>query len=232
MRVRDIMTTQLVTAAPETPITRLTALLLRHHVSGIPIVDAEGRVVGIVSESDLLHRIVVRAKRPRSWWRTLIAGPADDPAEFVKVHGMRAENVMTRDVVGVNEDTSVEEVAQILEERRIRRVPVLREGQLVGIVSRTDLLRILIAASSTPEAATPLSTDDRAIRERVLAKLSEHEWARILQLNVVVSDGVVHLFGLIGKDSREALKVAVEEVSGVKAVEDRLTRLPRRIENY
>jgi len=229
MRAKDIMTTQVVTATAETPVTAVAALLLQHHISGVPVVDSGGRVVGMVGESDLLHRIAAQGKSHRSWWRALFLGPEDDPAEFVKVHGMRAENVMTRDVITVSEDSSVEEIARILEERQVRRVPVVREGKLVGLVSRADLLRILLAAS--PQAEPP-SMDDRALRERIAASLAEHHWVHITQLNLVVTSGVVHLFGLIGTTDRDALRVLIEAIPGVKAVEDHLTRLPRRLENY
>jgi CBS domain-containing protein len=229
MRAKDIMTTQVVTATADAPVTAVAALLLQHHISGLPVVDPAGHVVGMIGESDLLHRIAAQAKSRRSWWRALFPGPGDDPAEFVKIHGMRAANVMTSDVITVSEDTSVEEIARLTEERKIRRVPVVRDRKLIGVVSRADLLRVMVATSTRAE---PPSLDDQALRERVAATIAQHHWAHITQLNVVVTSGTVHLSGLIGALDREALRVLVESVPGVKAVEDHLTRLPARLENY
>jgi CBS domain-containing protein len=229
MRAKDIMTTQVVTATADAPVTAVAALLLQHHISGVPVVDAEGQVIGMIGESDLLHRIAAQAKPRRSWWRALFPGPDDDPAEFIKIHGMRAANVMTPDVISVSEETSVEDIARLMEERKIRRVPVVRDKKLMGLVSRADLLRVMVATSTR---AAPPSLDDKALRERVATTIAQHHWAHITQLNIVVTNGTVHLSGLIGALDREALRVLVESIPGVAAVEDHLVRLPARLENY
>jgi CBS domain-containing protein len=171
----------------------------------------------------------VGGPRRRSWWHTLIARPENDPEEFVRVHGMRAGDIMTRDVITVGEDTSVEEIARILEERRIRRVPVVRDGRLAGIVSRADLLRVLVAAP--PQ--TPATVDDEALRQRVVDALARQEWAHVSLLSVAASDGVVHLSGfLFSERERPALVVAAEEVPGVRQVVDELQAVPRTVSGF
>ena len=226
MRAKDVMTTQVVTVTPETTLHDVAALLLRHHISDVPVVDPDGRMLGIVGEADLIHRIAVQDGRSRSWWRGLMAGPEEDAAEFLKVHGMRAADIMSRDAVTISEDTAVEEIARLFEEPRIRRAPVVDHGRLVGVVSRADLLRTLVAAPPQAPEHVPVSIDDRALRERIHEALARMDWVDARHFNVVVSDGVAHLWGVVGSETeREALRVAVEEVPGVKRCQDHLAHL-------
>jgi CBS-domain-containing membrane protein len=219
------MTTQVMTVAPDASVRDVAARLLEHHITAVPVVDTARRVLGIVSEGDLIHRIAAVGGRHRSWLVNLFAAPDSEPGEFVKVHGTRAQDIMTREVVTVMEDAPVEEVARLLEERRIKRVPVLREDLLVGIVSRADLLRVVLAV--LPEGATSVSADDQALRERIMAVLADQKWVHTSHLNIVVSDGVAQLWGFVDSDSeRRALRVAAEQVPGIKRVEDRLNRMP------
>lgn len=225
MQARDLMTTAVVTVSPETLVREIARLLLGHRISAVPVVDTDNRILGIVSEGDLMRRAEMGTEWHRSWWLSLTADVDELAREYVKSHGRRADDVMTREVVTVAEDTPAGEIASLLESRRIKRVPVVRDGRLVGIVSRADLLRGLAAHPPEPEGHS--STDDRAIREQLLRELRASRWASPASVNVVVKDGAVHLWGLVRtEEERQALRVAASNVPGVRAVEDHLVRLP------
>jgi CBS domain-containing protein len=216
------MTARPITVPPDTSVVEVARLLLDHAISAVPVV-ADGRVVGIVSEGDLMRRSETATDRRRAWWLTFFTGPTTLAEEYARTHGQRAADVMTSPVVTVNERTPLREIAELLETRRIKRVPVVRDGALVGIVSRADLLRAL---ASTPSAKEPaLATTDDGIREALLRDLETMAWATPANINPIVTRGVVHLWGRIGSDAeRRALHVAAERVPGVRAVEDHLRR--------
>lgn len=221
MQVKDVMTTSVAAVPPHMAIEEVAAFLLERRISAAPVVDDDGRLLGIVSEGDLLRRPETGTERPRSWWLSLFASSTEAAADYIKTHGRRAIDVMTRDVVTVGEDTPLSEVAGLLERHRVKRLPVVRDGQLVGIISRADLLRALAAARPGP--AAPSVADDRVIRDKLMAHLREVGLPHIHLVNVVVSDGVVHLWGLVDSEVEgEALRVAAEEVPGVRAVESHL----------
>lgn len=221
MLAKDVMTRQVVTVSPDTSVPDVARLLLERRISAVPVVAADGRLLGIASEGDLIRRPEIAGPRRRSWWLTLLSGSGDDPAEYVKTHGGQVGDVMTRPVVTVTEDTPVGDIARLLEERRIKRVPVVRRGKLVGIVSRADLLRGL--ASIRTRARPAGRASDRAIRDKLIKRLARESWAPLGQLNVIVTDGVVHLWGLVDSpEQRRALQVAAREISGVRSVEDHL----------
>lgn len=220
MLAKDVMTRRVVTVGPGTPVPEVARLLLDRRISAVPVVDAGGRLLGIVSEGDLIRRPEVGGARRQSWWLSLLGGGGSDPAEYVRSHGGQAADVMTRDVVTVSEDTPVGDIARILEERRIKRVPVVRRGKVVGIVSRADLLRGLASVRARPRTGRPT---DRAIRERLIKRLEREPWAPLGQINVIVTDGVVHLWGLVDSaEQRRALQVAARDTAGVRRVEDHL----------
>lgn len=228
MRAKDIMTTNVITVSPETPIREIAQQLLRHHISALPVVNSEGGLVGIVSEADLMHRAETGTERHRSCWLALLADPEQLAHDYVKSHGTRAADLMSRDVVSVTPETPVAEIPELLEKRGIRRVPVVREGRLVGIVSRADLLRGLAAARQ--QAEVPALADNAAIRRQVLQALRSADWAMsaYIKLNsVVVTDGVVELWGLVNSEAQaEAARVAASGVPGVRAIEDHLAKIP------
>lgn len=222
MQARDVMTTNVVTVAPDTPVTDIARLLLEKRISGVPVVDADGRLVGVVSEGDLVRRLEEDEGGGRSWWLGLLATPEERAAAYVRAHGRRASDVMTRHVVTVAPDTPLAAVARLLEEKHIKRVPVVENGRLVGIVSRADLLRAL--AAKQPET---VSADDRELRERLLRELEKAGLDYHPYVNIVVADGVVHLWGIVSsRREAEALRVAAENVEGVKAVESHLAVRP------
>jgi CBS-domain-containing membrane protein len=225
MQARDIMTTNVVTAALRTGVDEIARLLLEKKISAVPIVDEGGAVLGIVSEGDLMRHHGLETERHQPWWLNLVASRRESAAEFVKSHGTHAEDVMTRDVVTVGEETSVGEIAEALEKRRIKRVPVVRDGKLVGVVSRANLLHALAAGGKG--AAAKASTDDRAIRDKIIESLEGQGWVSHGSLNVVVSEGAVQLWGWVeSEDERKAMRVAAEEVDGVRSVEDHLGTVP------
>lgn len=226
MQARDIMSTPVISVGPDTPVKDIAALLFEKRISGVPVLDA-GRLVGLVSEGDLLHRYEIgtdRAKRTGSWWLRMF-GADRTPAEYVKAHGRFARDVMTQDVVTVMSDTPVAAIATLLESRGIKRVPVMRDEQVVGIVSRANLVQALAGMGSTVLGVTPPA--DQAIRERLQAELERQSWWRQAASNVIVTDGIVHYFGTIDSDDQQdAARVAAENVPGVRGVEDH--RVPFR----
>ena len=225
MLAKDVMTPNVVTIAPSLAIEEIAQLLLSCNISGVPVVDAEDRLIGLVSEGDLLRRLEDGTERRRSWWLNLLTGPEERAREFVKTHGRRAEDVMTREVMTVTADTPVGEIAQILERRRIKRVPVVEDGKIVGIVSRANLLHCL-ATHKDRISITP-SPDDRAIREQVQALVAKEDWITHGSLNALVADGVAELWGWVdSEDERKALLTAVGELDGVKEVVDHLGSVP------
>ncbi len=195
-------------------------MMLDKHVSGLPVVDDGDRLVGILTEGDLLRRSETGTERHRPRWLEMLMGPGRMADEYVRTHGRKVDEIMTRELVTVTEDTPLDEIVQIMERRRIKRVPVLRGEALLGLVSRADLLRALAHALDEKSAAT---TGDDDIRERVLAEIAKGTWAPRSGLSILVKEGVVVLDGVIlDEKEREALRVAAENVPGVKGVEDHL----------
>ena len=199
--------------------------MLTHHISALPVVDEEGLLVGLISEGDLMRRVRDGATPRRSWWLELIEGTAQAAEDFIKVRSHRAADVMTHNVVSVTEDTPVVEIARLLEKKRIKRVPVLRAGRVVGIVSREDLLHTL---SALDQAALPQPTpDDRDLRTRIGEALNELPSSYVNLMNYSVESGRVVVRGVADNDLMEnAVRVAVENVPGVQSVDVRMGRLP------
>ena len=218
MRAKDVMTSTVVTVGPETTVPEIARLLIERQISAVPVVDDAGQVLGIVSEGDLMRRVETADERHRSWWLKLFSGAPDDAVEYVKTHGRHAGEVMTRHVTTVEEDTPLHEIAALLEAKRIKRVPVVREGRLVGIVSRANLLQGLAARR---EAAPVPGADDDAIKAQIEATLREEVGGMTEFVNVVVKDGVVDLWGATeSPDMKRAIKVAAETTAGVREVHD------------
>ena len=224
MHAADVMTPDVICGAPETPVADLIRLMLDNRISALPIVE-DGRIVGIVSEGDLLRRAETGTEPRPSRWLELVTSSSRLAADYTRTHGRKAAEVMTRDVVSVADTTPIAEIAQLLETRRIKRVPVMRDGRLVGIVSRRNLLQALASRLSAP----PVTTDDRSIRDAFYAGLRGQAWADS-SINAVVADGVVHLWGIARDEhQRQALVVAAENIPGVRAVTDHMDR-PRVID--
>jgi CBS-domain-containing membrane protein len=221
MKARDIMTSPVITVGPDTAVRHIAGLLFEHRISAVPVLD-NGKLVGIVSEADLLHRHEIGTDRSAgsgSWWLQLFSSDRSI-SKYIKSHAMRARDIMTPDVVSVTPDTPVAEIATLLEKRGIKRVPVLQDGRLAGIVSRSNLVQALAAKGRLMNAG---DSSDGAIRVRLTAELEGQSWWRPTTSNVIVTDGVVHYFGMIDSEDhrqRQAARVAAENVPGVRAVED------------
>jgi CBS domain-containing protein len=216
MKASDVMTTAVVTIAPETNVRHIAQLMLRHRVSALPVVDDAGKLVGIVSEGDLMQRTELGARPHTSWWLRLISGSENIAEQYVKHAGQRAKDVMTKEIIWVDERTPLSSIAAILEEKRIKRVPVVKEGMMVGIVSRADLLHAIAAAKLDDTAP-----GDSAIRRAVQTRIRENSGAPESMVNVTVTDGVVHLWGIVDSPAeRRAAEIAADSVRGVSAVVD------------
>lgn len=228
MFAKDIMTTNVITAAPEQTVAEVAKLLIDRRISAVPVVDGEGNLLGIVSEGDLVHRVMGLVHRvmgdveaPRSWWLTILGDPSDIPDEYVKLHGTTARDVMTKNVITAPSFTPVVSIAEMLESKHIKRVPIVDEGKLVGIVSRANVIQALIAQAS--ETTKEASKSDQDIRQNLLDEFSNHAWSSASTFNVVVSDGVVRYWGFVESDSaKEAMRLAAENIPGVKSVESNL----------
>jgi CBS domain-containing protein len=199
-------------------------ILLKNHISAVPVVGSDGTIVGIVSEGDLMRRAETGTLRRRPWWLAVLTGREGLAAEYVKEHSRKVADVMTRNVVTVEPDTPLAEVAAILEKNRIKRVPVVKNGKIVGIVSRANLLQALASMRKQIEGITP---SDAVIRERVIEKLKAEPWARPSLINVIVQNGTVDLWGVVDSPTeKKAVRVAAEITPGVTAVNDNLIIRP------
>jgi CBS domain-containing protein len=220
MKAADIMTHKVVSVSPDTPVAEAVRLMLQDDISGLPVVDKLDQLVGIVTEGDFLRRAETDTERQRQRWLTFLLGPGRLAQEYVHTHGRKIAEVMTPDVVSVTESTPLREVVRLMEHRRIKRVPVIRDGKLVGIVSRANLLR---AMASLAGEVVPSNADDSEIRTRLLVELEKQPWVPQASTNILVRDGIVHLWGAIfDEKQRQAMVVAAENMPGVKGVEDHL----------
>lgn len=217
MRVEEIMTKDVITASPKTPIHEAAELMIDHGVSGLPVVDDAGSVVGIVSQGDLILREKPRERAP--WWRLFFSDFERLAREYQKAHGMTVGEVMTRSLITVSPDLPVESVALILDEHGIRRVPVVAGGELVGIVSRGDLIKAL--AKAPPRAGGPPS-DERLVRE-MRARLAEEPWISNRGIVVQAKDGVLSLWGLVLTETeKSALETMARAIEGSKGIDSHL----------
>ena len=228
MKAKDVMTTSVVTVRPDATVTDIAKTLLERRISAVPVLDERDRLVGIVSEGDLIRRAEFGTARPSSWWLAFFTLGEGDARRFVKTHGRHARDVMTKNVATVDEETSLQRIADILESRRIKRLPVLRDHKLVGIVSRADLLR----GFATVTIASAPSPDDLSLREAVEAAIRKHAGLESQFVGVTVQDGVADLWGgVLTQEAKDAARVAAENVPGVRSVRDRTTLFPREIGN-
>jgi CBS domain-containing protein len=229
MNARDVMTRPVVSVRPEASIQEVARLMLQHKVSGLPVVDASGVLVGVITEGDFLRRVEIGAQRRRPHWIEFFTSPGRLAEEYVHASGRKVEDVMSTDVSTVTEESTLAEIAHLMEGKRIKRVPVVRGNeltgyQLVGIVTRADLVRAIMALQK--DALHP-SNDDLAIRERLFAELKRQPWAVPLSMiDLTVKNGAVELGGVVRDErQRQALRVAAENVPGVKSVSDQSVRI-------
>jgi CBS domain-containing protein len=219
------MTRTVVTVGPDIPVSDVAKVMLENRISAVPVLEGDA-LVGIISEGDLLRRAEVGTERRRSRWMELAFSNASLAADYVKQHGRKASDVMTRDVITVDPTTQITEIANILESRHIKRVPVLGDGKLVGIVSRANLIQALASNANGPRSNT--TPRDREIQEALCQEMRNQRWAvSPTEANVVVHDGEVHLWGYIGSEEvRKAMIVIAENIPGVRRVEDHMEYPP------
>jgi CBS domain-containing protein len=218
MQARDIMTTDIVVARPEASVYEIAQLMTEKRISGVPVVNTDGDVLGIVSESDLLHRAELGTEAKHKWWLKVFADPDQMARAYAKSHGLRAVDVMSRPVVSVDIDRDLADVAQVLDSSKIKRVPVLQDGALVGIITRADLVRALC---KEPRHIPVGKFDDGDLQKRINAEIKKQSWLSASMLNVLVDKGTVELWGFIdSQDQKTALRILIEGIEGVTAIED------------
>ncbi len=220
MKVVDVMTREVVSISPDASVMEAVRLMLQHKISGLPVVDAAGDLQGVLTEGDFLRRAETGTERKHSRVIEFLLGPGRLATDYVHASGRKVSEVMTPDVRTVTEDEPLEKVVHLMERYRIKRVPVVRGAKVVGMVTRANLMRAL---ASLALAENPVAADDAAIRERLLAELKRQPWAPVGLIDVVVKDGVVKLSGaLTDERERQAIRIAAENIPGVKKVEDHL----------
>ena len=222
VNAKNVMTAPVVSIEPDAPVLQAVQIMLQRHISGLPVIDKDGNLVGMVTEGDFLRRIEVGTQRRRPRWLEFLVGPGRLADEYRRLHGRKVADLMTRELFTVSEETSVKQIVELMESRRIKRVPVVRERHVVGIISRANLLQAL--GSLLPEAH-PGTEDDENIRSLLLAEFKRQGWAHmpLVYVNPIVLNGIVELWGTITDErERHAFVVAAENVPGVKAVRDHL----------
>jgi CBS domain-containing protein len=220
MKAMDVMTRTIISVGPNATVLQAARLMLQHHISGLPVINEAGQLVGILSEGDFLRRRETDTQRQRPRWLEFLMGPGRIAEDYTHSHGTKVSEVMTAEVRTVGEDASLEKVVELMERHRIKRVPVVRGREVVGIISRANIMHGMV---SLARVEPPAGLDDATIRDRLVAEMKREEWAPSGTANVVVRNGVVDLWGVIVDErQREALKVAAENTPGVKAVKDHL----------
>lgn len=229
MRAHHIMTRQVITVGPETSVVEAAETMLRHQISGLPVVDTAGKLIGIISEGDFIRRAEIGTQRTHRRWLRLLVGPCRSASDLLHEQGHKVREVMTPDPVTITEDTSVEEIVRMIERIGIKHLPVMRGSQLVGIVTRSNLLQAV--ANLARDVPDPTSDDDH-IRNNVCAAIENTDWLPS-RLNVIVRDGIVYLCGIVTDERcRQAAIVAAENVPGVKQVHDELCSYPPPEEDF
>jgi CBS domain-containing protein len=219
MRAHQIMTRQVITVGPDSTIVEAAKTMLENHVSGLPVVNAGGKLIGVVSEGDFIRRAEIGTQRKRGRWLRFLLGPGSAAADFVHERGRKVSEVMTLDPLTVTEETQLQDIVELMEKNNVKRLPVMRGDQMVGIVSRANLLQAV--AGLARDVPDPTADDDH-IRDRIIATIQANDWMPF-GLNVIVHHGVVHLNGVITEErARKAAIVAAETVTGVKEVHDHL----------
>ena len=223
MQAQDIMTKNVISAAVDTTVEQITALMMKNHISAVPILDGDGTVIGLISEGDLMRRVEGSGDAHKSWWLSLFSGHENMARDFIAMRTRRATDLMTHDIEVVSPNTPVADIARLLEKKRIKRVPVVENGKIVGIVSRANLMQAL---ASTQRVTLEPSTSNREKREIVMVALGQVPGLNPAHLNVVVEGDRVDVWGLADSDAEEkAAWVALENIEGLGEVSVSLGRI-------
>jgi len=216
MKAADVMVSNVVTVGVNASVGEVAAILLNNHISGAPVVDDKGELVGIVSEGDLIRRPEIGTTKRHSWWLELISTKWGSATEHIKSHSRKVADVMTREVITAKPDTPLGDIAAMLERNRIKRVPIVEGGKLAGLVSRANILQAL--ASATKKLSSLTTANDSELRKKLQSRLAAEPW-RPTMLTVTVQDGTVDLWGLVHSvDEKKAAQLAAETTPGVRAV--------------
>ncbi|NPT42444.1 CBS domain-containing protein [Paraburkholderia sp. 1N] len=224
MRASDVMTSNVISVTPDMTVREVARMFVDNGISGAPVLDPDGHVAGMISEGDLLRRSEIGTEeRTRTSWLDLWSA-SHEARDYIKTHAVKVRDVMTAGVVSVQPETPLGEVAGILETRRIKRVPVMKAGRLVGIVSRANLVQAL--ASVPDEPSTDVTLSDAEIRAMLMGELAGRKWS-FAGRNIVVTDGVVHLWGIFHSiEAVDAVRAAAQNIPGVKRVKDHTEPYP------
>jgi CBS domain-containing protein len=227
MNAADVMTHSVITVTPETPVREIAKLMTEKNIGAVPVIDAHGTQVGIISESDLLRRKELGTERHRHPLAAFVASNLTLEEEYIRSHASKASDIMRRKVITAAPDTSLPDIVDLFEKHQITRVPIVENGQLVGIVARADLVRAL---GTTEPAAAPTHVSDRTIRHQLTTELSRHRWGRYSGNGVTVRHGIVHFWGIVESSAQcDALRVAAEAIPGVRGVRDHTALNPTPI---
>jgi|SRR5690348_2874779 len=230
MKAADVMVTNVISVTPDHSVQEVAETLLTNRISGVPVLDAKGKLVGIVSEGDLMRRAESGTAHERSWWLRLLMGREGLAQDYVRENARRVADVMTHNVVTASPDTPLPEVASLLERNRIKRVPIVENDKVVGIISRANLLQAL--ASLRKEITIEKPATDTEVREKIMERLSAEPWTRSALLNVTVRDGTVDLWGIVDSPTeKRALRIAAEVTPGVRGVNDNVVVRPLTAES-
>lgn len=219
MKASDVMVREVITVGPDDDVGIAAKLLADHDISAVPVVDSERRLLGILSEADLLRREELGTEKRRPWWLEAITPSGIRAMDYARSHGRKVAELMSSKVISATADASLADIATLLERNRIKRVPIVEDGRLIGVVSRSNLIQALACAPAPAQSAPA----DREIRSAVLDRLAQQSWTAFGERNVIVADGIVHLWGLVGSpEERAALIALAESVAGVKGIADEL----------
>lgn len=218
MQARDVMVRGVISVGPDMPVKAAAHAMISNGVSAIFVMDINAKLLGIVSEGDLIHRVENDTERKHSWWLEMFMSSDTLAREFVKSHAKRVSDVMTREVISATAETPLREIANLMEKHGIKRVPIIEDDKVVGVVSRANLLQALASASDTLDA----EDSDRALRQRIVDSISDKPWAS-RPFNVIVSERRADLWGFVfSDDEKAAIRVAAEATPGIDAVADHL----------
>ena len=225
MNAADVMTSNVISVRADASVGEIAEILLTNRISGVPVVDDAGDLIGIVSEGDLIHRVEVGTERRRAWWLELLSSKQILAHEFIKAHARKAADLMTRHVITVRPDTPLSDLASLLDKHGIKRVPVTENGKLVGIVSRANLVQALFKPRQDTVAEKAVT--DSALRDKILAQLKFEPWWPG-DVNVIVRDGAVELWGIVESQvENDAIRVAIEEIPGVRSISNHISTSQR-----
>lgn len=223
MKAKHVMASPVKTGNADMTVREVAKILSESRISALPIVDDAGKLTGLISEGDLIRRAEIGTQKQRSWWLSLFTSNVQLAEDYSRAHARKVKDLMTRDVIFVDPETSLSEIARLFERHHIKRVPVLKNGSLVGIVTRGNLVQAI--ATAPQKDHRPLA--DEQIREKIQKRLEAESWANPMTINVTVHEGVVNLWGIVRTEAeRSAVRVAIESIAGVKSVDDHLALEP------